>query len=279
MGKGIAILGGRGMLGTDLAAELAHRGIEAAVYDMPEFNICDAAMVTRAVESSSVVVNCAAYTNVDLAESQQQVAHAVNADAVGRLGEIAARAGRYVLHISTDFVFDGMQERPYSETDVPNPVSAYGRTKLAGEQLLAQSGCRNCIVRVEWTYGRAGQNFVSKILARAAQGGPLKVVDDQYGAPTATTEAAKAICVLLDKAAEGTFHFAAAGYASRFETAKFIVAGRKLNVEVLPCKTSDFPSPARRPLSSRFNCSRIASLLHEPIAPWQGPLGRFVESL
>lgn len=280
MGKGcVAILGGRGMLGTDLAAELGRRGIGYAVWDLPELNVCDAAAVKRAVESSDMVVNCAAFTNVDGAESQQQLAQAINGDAAGQLGRIAGEAGKFVLHISTDFVFDGDLNRPYRETDKPNPISVYGRTKLAGEELLAKSGCRHCILRVEWTYGRAGQNFVSKILSRASQGGPLKVVDDQWGSPTATTEAAKTICALLEKQAEGIYHFAAAGYASRFETAKFILAQRGMKVDVLPCKTSEFVTPARRPLNSRLDCSKISGLPGEPIAEWQGPLGRFVESL
>lgn len=275
----VAILGGRGMLGTDLAEECSRRGIGFVVYDLPEFNITDAMALKRAVEQHEAVINCAAYTNVDGAESEEQLARAVNAEAVGKLGELAAARDRYVLHISTDFVFDGRLDRPYRETDSPNPISAYGRTKLAGEQMLRQSGCRHCILRVQWTYGMAGDNFVKKILARAARGGPLRVVDDQYGSPTATTEAAKAICGLLVKRAEGVYHYAASGYASRFDVAMFIVQKRGLKVELQPCKTSDFPSPARRPLNSRFDCARIQAALGHTPEQWQGPLGRFVEAL
>ncbi|HSV26637.1 MAG TPA: dTDP-4-dehydrorhamnose reductase [Sedimentisphaerales bacterium] len=280
MGNGlVAILGGRGMLGTDLAEECARQGIGFAIYDLPEFNITDAVALNRVAEKHGAVVNCAAYTNVDRAESEEQLARAVNAEAVGKLGELAAARGSYVLHISTDFVFDGRLERPYCESDNPNPVSAYGRTKLAGEEMLRQSGCRHCILRVQWTYGRAGDNFVKKILARAAQGGPLKVVNDQYGSPTATTEAAKTICSLLAERAEGVYHYAASGYASRFDVARFIIDKRGLKVELQPCRTSDFPSPARRPLNSRFDCARIQAALGRTHEHWQGPLGRFVETL
>jgi dTDP-4-dehydrorhamnose reductase len=275
----VAILGGRGMLGTDLAAECGRRGMEASVYDMPEFDITDDGMLRQVARSYRLIVNCAAYTNVDGAEGHEKLANAVNADAVGRLGEMAAASGATVLHISTDFVFDGKLEQPYRESDKPNPLSVYGRTKLAGEQLLQKSGCRCCIVRVQWTYGKAGDNFVKKILARVSQGGTVKVVDDQHGSPTATTEAAKALCGLMAMGAEGLFHFAAAGHTTRFDIAKFIVEKRKLSVQISPCKTSDFVSPAQRPLNSRFDCSKILALLDKPIAVWQGPLERFVESL
>jgi len=267
------------MLGTDLVADCRSRGLAVSVYDLPEFDITNERMLEGVFGSSDVIVNCAAYTNVDRAESEEQLAHKVNAESVGRLGRLAAKLDKKVLHVSTDFVFDGRLDRLYRESDEPNPLSTYGRTKLAGERLLQDSGCRHCIVRVQWTYGRAGDNFVKKILARASQGGPLKVVDDQHGSPTATTEAAKAITHLLLKGAEGLFHFAARGYTTRFETARFIARKKCPGVEVLPCRTSDFKSPAERPLNSRFDCSKVQALLDEPIAEWQGPLERFLESL
>ena len=192
---------------------------------------------------------------------------------------MAAKGNKYVLHISTDFVFDGTLDRPYVETDKPNPINEYGASKLAGEQALVESGCHNCIMRVEWTYGAAGNNFVRKFLKRAETMDKLKVVDDQFGSPTATTEAAATICELLVKRPEGLFHFAAAGYASRFETAKFIVDKMKLAVDIQPCKTSEFVSPAARPLNSRFCCDRIAAILDEPIRPWQQPLEEFLRNI
>jgi len=144
---------------------------------------------------------------------------------------------------------------------------------------LAQSGCRHCIVRVEWTYGSAGNNFVTKLIRRAKSHDALKVVDDQIGSPTATTEVAKAICELLRKRPEGIFHFASAGYVSRYEMARFILDKLSMDVDLLPCKTSEFPSAAARPLNSRFDCSKIASLLREPIELWQAPLEDFLRQL
>src|SRR4030042_1018905 len=190
----IAVLGGRGMLGSDLVSACREQGFDPVVLDLPEFDINDDNHLQQAVAGAEIIVNCAAYTNVDGAESQAELAYQVNAEAVGRLGTIARKAGKWVLHISTDFVFDGCSDKPYVETDQPNPINSYGKTKLAGEQLLARSGWEYFIVRGEWTYGSAGNNFVTKLIRRAKSQDTLKVVDDQTGSPTATIEAAGAIC-------------------------------------------------------------------------------------
>ena len=280
MGKGrVAILGGRGMLGTDLAAECLRCGFDVQVHDLPGFDILNARQVREAINAADAVINCAAYTNVDGAESQKELARRVNGEAVEQLGRLAAEQGRWVLHFSTDFVFDGELDRPYAETDTPNPINEYGRSKLAGERLLEQSGCPHCIVRLEWTYGPHGNNFVTKIVERARTAGQLKVVEDQIGAPTATTEVAAAVSRLLEQRVEGLFHFANSGYASRFDVARFIVERLSLSARVLPCRSSDYSSPARRPLNSRFNCTKIQALLGETIKPWQEPLASFLGSL
>ena len=275
----IVILGARGMLGTELTLILNQKGIQAEALDLPEFDITDADQLKQVVAPGRIIINCAAYTNVEKAESEPDLACKVNAEAVGRLGRFAADADANVVHISTDFVFDGKTDSPYTETDPTNPINAYGQSKLAGEQLLAQSGCRFCIIRLEWTYGLAGTNFVKKLIERAKSGQPLKVVDDQVGSPTATAEAAKAICKLLPNPPEGIFHFAAAGYVSRYEMARFIFDKLEMTVDLSPCKSSDFSTAADRPLNSRFDCSKIEALLPEPIKPWQGPLEKFLEQL
>jgi dTDP-4-dehydrorhamnose reductase len=275
----IAILGGMGMLGTDLADTCKRHGLDVKVFDLPEFDIRDSQQLKQAVGDMDIIVNCAAYTNVDGAESEAELAYQVNAEAVGRLGAIAKDADKWLLHISTDFVFDGRLNRPYVETDPPNPVNKYGKTKLAGEQLLGESGCKHCILRVEWTYGLHGNNFVTKMIQRAKTDKTVKVVDDQLGSPTATTEVAGVICKLLSKKPEGIFHFASTGYVSRYEMAKFIFDKLSMDVNLLPCKTGDFVSAAERPLNSRFDCSKIKDLLDEQIEPWQVPLEHFLRQL
>ncbi len=273
----VAVLGAKGMLGTDLCDVLRSRGCRVHAFDLPEFDITDDEQLAQAAASAPIIVNCAAYTNVDGAESETETAHRVNAEAAGRLGRYAAGQDAWVLHVSTDFVFDGTLDRPYTETDTPHPVNEYGRSKLAGESLLAQSGCRHCIIRVEWTYGQAGNNFVSKLLGRAEAQESLNVVDDQVGSPTATTEAAAAISELVARRPEGLFHFAADGYVSRFDMARFVLDLAGSDVDLRPCRTSDYESPATRPLNSRFDCTRISEFLSRQIRPWQEPLADFVD--
>jgi dTDP-4-dehydrorhamnose reductase len=280
MGSGVVvILGARGMLGSDLTVACAERGFEVRAYDLPEFDITNREQVEQAVGEAGVILNCAAYTNVDGAESESALAHRINAEAVGQLGEVARERGAWILHFSTDFVFDGKLDRPYVETDEPNPINEYGKSKLAGERCLADTGCACCIVRLQWTYGTRGHNFVTKIIERAKSGAPLKVVDDQVGAPTATTEIAQVTCELAQQRVEGLFHFAGAGYASRFEVAQFILDKLGFSAELSPCRSADFVTPAERPLNSRFDCSKIQGLLDEPIRSWQETLESFLRRL
>lgn len=275
----VAILGAGGMLGTDVVATCAERGLKVRAYDLPAFDITDATQLRGAINGADAVINCAAYTNVDGAETETVLAYRVNAEAVGQLGALARDAGKWVLHFSTDFVFDGRLDRPYVETDEPNPINEYGRSKLAGEQRLVESGCSRCIVRIEWTYGAHGKNFVTKVIERAGQAGGLKVVDDQVGSPTATTEVAALACMLLQKKVEGLFHFAGAGYASRFEVAQFILQQCAPQTELAACRSLDFATPAQRPLNSRFDCGKIRALLDKPIRPWQETLKSFLRRL
>ena len=217
----VVILGGKGMLGTEVTAECKRRGIDFEVFDLPEFDITNTHQLLSVIHPAHTIVNCAAYTNVEKAETETELAFRVNAEAVGLLATSAKKSGAWVLHISTDFVFDGASDKPYTEKDIPRPINAYGRTKLAGERLLVENHCHNCIMRVEWTYGMKGDNFIKKILQKArslASAKPgetgqkdMKIVDDQIGSPTATTEAAKAVCDLIHKKPTGIYHFASQG--------------------------------------------------------------------
>lgn len=277
--KTIALLGAAGMLGTEIATRLMQKGLAFESFDLPQFDITDGTQLQRVAGNSRIIINCAAYTDVEKAESERNLAFRVNAEAAGWLGTFAKKAGVFVFHISTDFVFDGTLDRPYVETDRPNPINAYGASKLAGEKLLLESACKNCIIRVEWTYGPKGNNFVRKLIALSKQKDRLQVVDDQTGSPTSTSEVAQVIVELLDKMPEGIFHFANSGYVNRFEMAKFIFAELNMPVELISCKSSDFSSAAKRPLNSRFNCDKITSLLRRPITPWQIPLEKFLKQL
>jgi dTDP-4-dehydrorhamnose reductase len=279
MAERIAILGGKGMLGSDLALECSNKGFDYEIFDLPEFDITKKDHIEKMASNSELIINCAAYTNVEKAQNDAEIAYKVNAEAVGNLGKIGKESGAWIMHISTDFVFDGTLDRPYVETDLPNPISVYGKSKLAGEQLFIESKCQGCIIRIEWTYGINGNNFVKKLIQRAKEEAQLKVVDDQIGSPTATTEVAAIICQLLRKKPKGLFHFANSGYVSRYDMAEFIFEKLGMNVKLDRCKTEDYISKAQRPLNSCFACDKIAELLDEPIKHWNKPLERFLKQL
>jgi dTDP-4-dehydrorhamnose reductase len=275
----IAILGGRGMLGTDVVELLQRNGLNISIYDLPEFDITNPELIRKALEKNNVVINCAAYTNVEKAEQETERAFQINSHAVKNLGQIAKDLGIWVLQLSTDFIFDGKSEKSYTEKDTPNPINAYGKSKLRGEQFLMETNCQHCILRIEWTYGHHGNNFVKKILTLAKTKRHLNVIDDQIGSPTATSEVAETILSLVQRKPHGIFHFAADGYVSRYDHAKFFLEKMNLPVSITPCKTADFQTLADRPLNSRFNCSKIKKLLNVNIKPWQKPLEHFLRQI
>jgi dTDP-4-dehydrorhamnose reductase len=273
----IVLLGAKGMLGSEVYSLLADYNVTAL--DLPEFDITNKSLLENAVKDANVIINCAAYTDVEKSESQADLAFKVNADAIANLAEFARRKNAYVIHIGTDFVFDGKKDSPYIETDAPSPINVYGKSKLQGELLLAEKHNFYSIIRVQWTYGKNGNNFISKLISLSRQKDCLKVIDDQFGSPTWTMEAAKVICKFVDKKPQGLFHYCAAGFTSRFEMARYVFNYFKLNTEIVPCKTTEFKTAAKRPLNSRFCCDKIQSLLDKPIELWQKPLERFLKTL
>lgn len=265
------------MLGSDLQKAVRSAGFEVLSLDLPNFQITDAEQLERAVLAGDCLINCAAYTAVDKAESESELCAAVNSTAVGTLGRLAKQYKKYVVHISTDFVFGDLTNVPQSENDQPNPLSVYGVTKLRGEHLLTESDCDCSILRVEWTYGIHGNNFISKILTTAKSQSQLRVVADQFGAPTDTISVCRAILNLLEQRITGTYHFANAGYASRYEVAKFLTNASGINANIEPCNSSDFTVPAVRPKNSRFNCSKIDKVINFKRKNWQDALSEFIQ--
>jgi dTDP-4-dehydrorhamnose reductase len=275
----ISILGGKGMLGSDLAKLAESAGHEVSIFDLPEFNITRDTDIQNAISHADFIVNCAAYTAVDKAEAERETCRSVNALAVESLAKFAKNKNKYLVHISTDFVFGDESENALSEDDTPKPLSWYGATKLEGEKLLQASGCRNAIVRLEWTYGRNGVNFISKLLEAANKNPKLKVVGDQTGSPTWTADAARVIMCLLKNQTQGLYHFATAGYASRYEVAKFILQEKNIDKEISSCSSSDFPTPAKRPKNSRFNCSKIDKVIDFKRPTWQESMSEFLRQI
>ena len=265
------------MLGSDLAKLAKSAGYQVSVSDLPEFNITRNADIGNAVSHADIIVNCAAYTAVDKAETDRETCRSVNALAVESLAKFAKN--KYLIHISTDFVFGDESETALSEDDMPNPLSWYGATKLEGEKLLQASRCHYAIVRLEWTYGRHGVNFISKLLDAAGKNPKLKVVGDQTGSPTWTADVARAIMCLIKNRTEGLYHFADNGYASRYEVAKFILREKNIDKEVSSCSSADFPTPAKRPKNSRFNCSKIDKVIDFKRPTWQESMAEFLRQI
>jgi dTDP-4-dehydrorhamnose reductase len=234
----------------------------------------DAARIGEAVRAANpdVIVNAAAYTAVDKAESEGDLAFAVNAVAPGILAEEARRSGTLLVHYSTDYVFDGSKPTPYVEDDAPNPLNVYGASKLAGERAIAASGCRHLILRTSWVYGPRGSNFLLTILRVARERPELRVVDDQIGAPTSSRAIAHATAQVLRPGAHGTYHLSAAGQVSWCGFARAILARAGVATPVVPIRSEDYPTAAKRPRNSLLENSRLRADFGVALAPWEAGL-------
>jgi dTDP-4-dehydrorhamnose reductase len=273
----ILLTGRNGQVGWELLKALAPLG-ELTALGRAELDLRDAERIREAVRASNpdVIVNAAAYTAVDRAESERDAAFAVNAGAPGTLAAEAKRSGALLVHYSTDYVFDGAKPAPYVEEDEPNPVNAYGASKLAGERAIAASGCRYLILRTSWVYGPRGANFYLTMLRLARERPELRVVDDQVGAPTSSLAIARATAQLLRPGAHGLYHLSAAGKTSWCGFARAILAGAGLATPVTAIRTEDYPAPAKRPRNSRLDCSRLRADFGVALAPWEAGLAEVI---
>jgi len=279
----LAILGAEGQVGRALTALACEKSIAHRVFGRAECDITDADAVKRAVAGSSIVVNCAAYTAVDRAEADQESAWRVNALGPQHIAEACTKAGLPLVHLSTDYVFDGESPRPAREDDLPRPLNVYGRSKLAGEEKVRERLARHVILPTSWVFSSHGANFVRTVLRLARSQPQLRIVADQIGGPTAADDVAKAIlevaraCEQPRFAAWGTYHFSGAPPVSWYEFARAIVAKR--GTPVVPISTKDFPTPARRPLNSVLDCSRILNVFGIPQPDWRPALVSVCDAL
>lgn len=255
------VLGAGGMLGRDLVTS-APPAVHVVAHDRAGCDITDASAVARAIDAARPdwVMNAAAYTAVDLAEAERDVAMRLNGEAPGVIGRAAAAAGVRVLHPSTDYVFPGTGARPWREDDAPDPVNWYGATKLAGERALRASGAAHLIVRVQWLYGRHGRSFPRTMLARARAGQATRVVDDQFGAPTPTDALAEALWGLAMRGTTGVLHVASSGVTTWHDVAARIFAWAGRPDLVTPCASADYPTAARRPVNGRLDLGAAEAL-------------------
>ncbi len=269
----ILLTGANGQLGHELLETLATEEVHGT--DEHDLDIRNRDAVFQAVEGlrPAWIINAAAFNDVDGAETAAERAFAINGAGPGNLADAAARAGSRLVHLSTDYVFDGTKGTPYTEDDHPNPQSVYARSKYEGELRVLNSGAQACVLRTAWLYGRHGKNFVNAILAAAGRGGPLRVVTDQVGSPTSAADLARAIGQVLRTSAEGLFHTVNAGQCSRFEFAQAIVRGA---VEVLPITTPEARRTAPRPANSALVSVRWQAAGFEALRHWQAALSEFL---
>ena len=292
----IILFGKNGQLGRELQPVLAPFG-EVTAVDYQEIDLRDASRAALEtfirLQKPQAIVNASAYTAVDRAEQEQELAFQVNSRAPGLMANLARELNSAFIHVSTDYVFYGTLGRPYVETDTPNPLNVYGKSKLAGEQAIQKVGGAYLILRTSWVYSMGADSFVTKILGWARKNPELRVVDDQVGNPTWARPLAEMIGRLLTKAGDtpfaffekntGVYHLAGDGYASCLEWARKILAldphrEEQICKEIRPALTSDFPTPARRPLFSALNCDHFAAfftlrvLRGLSLPPWKAAL-------
>ena len=280
----ILLLGKNGQVGWELQRSLASLG-EVLALDRNSSTHCgDLANLEGLAETvrvfrPQVVVNAAAYTAVDKAESDQTTAHLINALAPEVLSRACAAIDALLVHYSTDYVFDGGGQTPWAETDTTGPVNVYGRSKLAGEQGIAKQGARHIVFRTSWVYGTEGGNFAKTMLRLAQEREKMAVINDQYGAPTGAALLADITALSLQQtqALSGIYHLAAAGETTWHAYAQYVLQTAKQFKpdidykvkEVAAVPTSEFPTPAQRPLNSRLNCSKLQQALQCQLPDWQ----------
>jgi dTDP-4-dehydrorhamnose reductase len=270
------ITGAGGMAGTDLRGALALRDEPVVALTKSDLDITDSRCVAACVAEArpDVIVNCAAYTKVDLAESEESAASAINGSAVELVAQAANDAGALLVQISTDFVFDGGKRTPYEIDDEPHPLSAYGRSKRLGE-IAATHAREHLIVRTSWLFGTHGPNFVEAIRRQVALGkSPLRVVNDQRGRPTYTPHLADAILRLVTSGARGVIHYADAEECTWFDFARAIAP----EAEIVPVTTDEFPRPAPRPAYSVLSTERYERLTGVTPASWRDGLREYLRA-
>lgn len=288
----LLVLGGTGQVGTELRALAQLEGAEVIAPSRSALDLTDRDALSRTIAAGpwSAVINAAAYTHVDQAETEKSEAFALNAEMPGWLATYTANRGIPLVHISTDYVFDGRKGAPYVETDATAPLNIYGRSKLEGEKVVRAGNPHHVILRTSWIYSPYGRNFVKTMLRLAKERDCLTVVNDQRGCPTAAREIAQACLRIAQRAAEepadvpyGTFHFAGAGEATWCEFAREIVTLAAARVhrlpQVLPIRTADYPTPALRPADSRLDCAAIAQSFGLAPPPWRKALKETIDRL
>ncbi len=277
----VLICGGNGQLGWDCQRVFGKEN-EIEAYDFPELDITNRERVFAVISGfmPDVVINCAAYTQVDKCETEQEIAWAVNVDGPGFIAEACKSINATIVHISTDYVFDGTKEPPlsYSEVDKVNPLSVYGKTKLEGERKIAQITENHIIVRTAWLYGINGNNFLKTMLkfALLTPEKQIKVVDDQFGSPTWSLRLALQLERLVKIKGQGLYHATSEGYCSWYELAVYFLKQIEVPFNIVPCTTAEYPTPAKRPANSILENARLKRSDNNRMTGWRYGVEHFI---
>ncbi|MDD3845147.1 MAG: dTDP-4-dehydrorhamnose reductase [Syntrophorhabdaceae bacterium] len=273
----VLISGGRGLLARNILPLLGER-FELAVYDIDEWDITSASAGKELMNlhRPDVVLNLAAMTDVDGCEDRADVARKVNADGAGTVAGLCADAGARLVHVSTDYVFDGTKGSPYREDDEPGPASVYGRTKLAGERMVLERLADAAIVRTQWLYGKGGTSFVDKIRKLAREQGSVRVVDDQRGSPTYALDLAAPIISIIAKGLTGIYHVSNSGSCTWFEFARAIFSIGNMNVETIPISSRELGRKAARPACSVFDLTKLERATGIGMRNWMDALREYL---
>ena len=277
----ILLLGHKGMLGSDLLLKLNLQH-EVVGMDKEEIDIVSADECEKAIKETKpdILINAAAYTNVDGCETAKEECFAVNAEAVKNIAEVCRNKNIRIIHFSTDYVFDGTGTRPYKEDDRCNPINAYGESKLAGDRYLKSLADDYLLIRTSWLYGVKGKNFVQTILEKAKTTPMLSVVDDQVGSPTYTKDLAVAVDLLINQNLKGIFHVTNRGSCSWYQFAVKILQESGLDdVTVIPIKSDKLPRPALRPAYSVLSMQKFIATTGKTMQPWQLALQDYLKSI
>jgi len=293
----LLLFGANGQVGTELRRFLRPLG-EVVACGQEEIDLADLQNLASEIHniSPSVIVNAAAYTAVDRAESEPEIAEIINVDAVGVMANEASRLNIPLIHYSTDYVFDGTNSGLYLENDKTNPLSVYGKTKLQGENEIRSSGCKHLIFRTSWVYAKNGSNFPKTMLRLSQEQEELRVVNDQHGVPTSASLIASVTANCIGKLSEeyfnfeqtsGTYHLTPSGKTNWYEIAKFVLEesqllGTKLRVSpdmVQPVPSTAFPTPAIRPANSLLDSQKIKTTFGVNLPPWQEDVRKFVKEM
>jgi dTDP-4-dehydrorhamnose reductase len=273
------ILGANGQLGKQFRKELAARGEDVIAPDEKDCDITSFDTLARYVEmvSPTVIINCAAYNAVELAEQQSDIANLINGRAVENIATLCGRHGIFVIHYSSDYVFDGKKGELYTERDAPNPVNVYGRSKLAGEEAVQKHAADFLLFRTSWVFGDGPQNFIHKLLQWSQKNRVLKLSSDEVSVPTSAADIVSATMASLEHGLRGLYHLTNTDYASRYEWGRYVARLLSLDNLIIPVPMSTFATPVQRPAFTAMSNAQLQHHLGAPIRDWRSAVDRFFE--